>query len=545
MSKPTERAVWRETAAARSAPRNPLIDALRGLSILLVVAAHYGLLTLASGNGNRLVFGRSINDFGGAMGYYGVAIFFVISGFLITGMALKRYGRLPQIDFSHFWSLRFSRIMPMLFLCIVSMALFHAVRVIGFGFKDATSLAKTILSLLAFRFHEVLGTDPAQGVWSPLWSLSVEEMFYLAFPFACLCLNGRGALVWAMVLIMASATYFHLSGYAGPYSFLGCMHLMALGCLLALCRPERLRERLSPGQAQGLGLLLCAGAVVVFTWCILRFHPIYTSAWSPLLCGAGAGAVLVASSLLRFNRPATLILSPLTILGVVSYELYLIYWPWSRYVSAVGPMSLWWTFLLAVAAAILVHHGYAEPMNRLLREFFREGPAGPEAPEETARRPSTWAFLRQGIRLSLAPLAVIAALALGADWLKVRTFLVRIDAVGSVPAGLSEPLAGLWRSGVGDMVFLRHEEAGKVRIGIAHWGRAPELGAAWEAAELAGQELQIEFRDDGVVVSANHLVQVRTGEAPYFRYGLVRVATGDEGFADIEPQATSRFHRIR
>ena len=286
------------------------------------------------------------------MGYYGVCVFFVISGYLITGISLKRYGTLPEIDFSGFWWLRFSRIVPMLLSCCLFMIFCHICKVGGFIYKDTASLARTLASIFSFRYYEVAGTDPAQASWAPLWSLSVEEMFYFVFPFACLCLNGVGAVIWLYMMVFASALYLKLSAIGGVFSTLACMDLLALGSLVAVCRPERLGKTIPEVYRFRFGTALLLGGLGLIAFCTCRWHPFTAFTFAPLLCGIGAACILISSTLLNVGRLVALLLLPLTSLGVVSYEAYLLHMPCIRYldtVSSAGPAATLAIIILSYA----------------------------------------------------------------------------------------------------------------------------------------------------------------------------------------------------
>ena len=145
--------------------------------MLLVVVSHLGLaghyFNIAAVNlGHRSLI--SITD---GMAAYGVVVFFVISGFLITSLSLRRYSKLNQINQSEFWWFRFSRIMPMLILCICIIIVFNLYNLPGFTVASAGLLIKGISSVLAFRFNEIMGIA-LPGSWNPLWSLSVDCLLY-------------------------------------------------------------------------------------------------------------------------------------------------------------------------------------------------------------------------------------------------------------------------------------------------------------------------------------------------------------------------------
>jgi peptidoglycan/LPS O-acetylase OafA/YrhL len=187
-------------------PRNSGIDALRGLSILLVVLHHIGIRVplsqtlLARFLPQWLLEGLNFN------GADAVIIFFVISGFLITRRSHERWGDLGGISLGDFYELRLSRIVPLLLLVVAVLSLFDVFDVPRFVInKPGQSLSGAIASALGLylnRYEAIHGYLP--GGWDVIWSLSIEEVFYLAFPVACLLLGRTRLLAPALALLALS-----------------------------------------------------------------------------------------------------------------------------------------------------------------------------------------------------------------------------------------------------------------------------------------------------------------------------------------------------
>jgi peptidoglycan/LPS O-acetylase OafA/YrhL len=249
---------------ATTAARNPGIDVVRGLSIVLVILHHVAIrIPLRRGLLATVVPIRVLNALS-FNGYEAVFVFFVISGFLITTNALRRWGRLGEIDLRAFYARRAARILPCLLLLIVVLSALHLA-----GAKDFTivhsnqSLPRAILSALGLHLNWYEGrTGYLPGAWDVLWSLSIEEAFYLGFPLLCLAL-GRTRLLVPVLLVLALSLPAARAALAGneiwqEKAYLPGMAAIAAGVLGALGA-----ARWGPPRRWVLVLLSSAGAIGV------------------------------------------------------------------------------------------------------------------------------------------------------------------------------------------------------------------------------------------------------------------------------------------
>jgi peptidoglycan/LPS O-acetylase OafA/YrhL len=253
--------------------RNSAIDALRGLSILLVVVHHLGIRVplsqtlLARFLPHWLLQGVNFN------GSEAVIIFFVISGFLIARRSQERWGDLRRISLGGFYLLRMSRIVPLLLFVVAVLSLFDLFGVPRFVIdKPGQSLGAAIGSVLGLylnRYEGVHGYLP--GGWDVIWSLSIEEVFYLAFPLSCLLLGRTRLLVPALALLALSLPVTRAALTAGgneiwlEKAYLPGMSAIAVGVLAAMLvrripAPGRRAVRvLSLAGWAGVGAVLFAG----------------------------------------------------------------------------------------------------------------------------------------------------------------------------------------------------------------------------------------------------------------------------------------------
>ncbi len=371
---------------ARNWPRLDGIDLLRGLAILFVLMNHINMQLLFAhipytrGLPAQLAHSLVWN------GQQGVQMFFAVSGFLITSTSLRRWGGLGRLSLREFYQLRFARIAPLLLLLLAILSVLHLAGVRHFVVSARTGgLPRALLAACAFHVNLLearRGYLP--GNWDILWSLSVEETFYLFFPLLCRLL-GQGRMFIALLALFVVLGPFGRTLLAGSnqvwreYSYLGSMDAIALGCLTALLC-FRYRPRLGHTSLRGIGV---TGALLLLfslgfslqgaRWGLER------TGLSMTIVAVGACMVTLAAAQTGWQSPR--LLSPLRVLGQRSYEVYLTHMfvvviLFGHYASKARPLSTVPLLFLAVIVCAgglgeLVARLYAEPINRLLRARWR------------------------------------------------------------------------------------------------------------------------------------------------------------------------------
>lgn len=348
----------RSIAAAPGAGpgRIPGLDGLRAVSVLIVVAAH-AAIPLPVGAGT------------------GVTVFFFLSGYLITTLLRREFDRGGRISLRGFFLRRSLRILPPLYLVVV----------IGIALTLTGALAGAVTwlgvggAVLHFtNIIEVAGDPtaivPGLGV---LWSLAVEEHFYLIFPFCYLAVRRwlpgwAGAPVFAagclLVLIWRAILLFGI-GRDPALVYVGTdtrMDSLLFGCLLAVA-PVAGWSRLAARPATALaaavggGLLVIAGEHLPGLW---------SAAVGPTVQGIGL-FVLVGVVVAAPRMPLTRLLQlrPLVWLGVLSYVLYLVHRLIQLLLEQHTTLTTWpragVSLVLALLASVLIHRLVERPCARL------------------------------------------------------------------------------------------------------------------------------------------------------------------------------------
>ncbi|WP_162940287.1 acyltransferase family protein [Gryllotalpicola protaetiae] len=295
------------------------IQGLRALAVAAVVLDHAGLPGVGGG-------------------YVGVDVFFVVSGFLITGQLARRLGATGRIGFADFYARRARRILPasltVLALTAGGVLLFVPPTLRSQAMADAAAVALYAPNyVFAARGTDYLA-NPTPSVFQHYWSLGVEEQFYLLWPaligLAWLLLRRRRAAIGGVLGLLAAASFIAglvLTQTNQPWAFFALWPRaweLAAGGLLALAAP-RVARLLPSWAARFLGWAGLAGIVAACT--LFTADTVFpgTAALLPVLATV---AVIAAGEVpARGSVGGLLGLRPFQFLGAISYSLYLMHWP--------------------------------------------------------------------------------------------------------------------------------------------------------------------------------------------------------------------------
>jgi peptidoglycan/LPS O-acetylase OafA/YrhL len=367
------------------ADRLPGVDVLRGLAAMLVVLHHIDLRFRINGYDVQPFLPECLRQTLFYTGQYSVASFFVISGFLITRLSLRRWGSPQRVSVAAFYGLRAARILPLLFLIVGIASLLHLLKVQPFVIRpDRGTLGSALFAALAFHVNLYEGRHGyLPGNWDVMWSLSVEETFYLLFPLACLTLRKPAVFLLAFLALIVIAPFNRVSLEGiepwDNYAYLSCMDAIALGCMAGWLSERRPLDR-SRGH-----IALTAGIVAVLLIIVFRKTtkalglPATRADFTVLEIGMALWLLAMGSGV--GNRAFTRGTALLRAVGRCSYEIYLTHmfivfgffiafralFGKEAPVQGIYPAS----YALVLIASVLLGYGvsqwFSEPANRALR----------------------------------------------------------------------------------------------------------------------------------------------------------------------------------
>ena len=367
--------------------RSPALDGLRGLALIWVVTYH---------------FTSSAGPFPG--GWVGLDVFFVLSGFLITAMLLDEARVHGRVSMRLFYARRAFRLLPALFVMlgvwIGVLLLFHDTTWIaatpgGDGGGDPVDVGAALRQVgvvLLYGVNWMYALASGDAPLAHLWSLAVEEQFYVVWPWLLLLLLKLPAArrIWPVVVlaaISASLPFFYYDGGAGTDRIYFGTDTRAVGMLLGAVAALAWHRRRSTGiapHAPTLRAWLGLGTVFVF---------LFTVGNIPLKSLAGPAIMAVAAMQVvpyLVDRPSSPMgrffsSSVLVWLGQRSYAVYLWHYLFATWLN---PLSSWVSIPVGVTASLVaawLSWRYVEAPALSYAKRFRPAPPT-AAPATTERR---------------------------------------------------------------------------------------------------------------------------------------------------------------
>jgi peptidoglycan/LPS O-acetylase OafA/YrhL len=368
------------------------IEGMRSIAVGAVLVSHAGVPFMAGG-------------------FVGVDVFFVLSGFLITGLLAREVARTGRVNLSGFWARRMKRLLPasatvLAFSALVAYLSLPVTQRKDFGGDIVSSALYVVNWRLADRGVDYLAEDVGQSPVQHYWSLAVEEQFYLVWPILMLLIGLVAARAWKkgafIVLGVATVASFGYSVQQTADSpatayFVSTTRIweLGIGALLALAATQ---------VAQVPALLRAAGGwlgIAMIAYAVLVFDESTTWPGANALVPTVGAALMIASGLRETpGSPQRLLsLAPLVWIGGLSYSIYLWHWPILVGAQAKWPdLELRWVVLLMIVSVVPAYLS-----NRFIEDPVRFG---------TFFKPTGRAL---GLGLALTGVGVAIGLALNAS----------------------------------------------------------------------------------------------------------------------------------
>jgi peptidoglycan/LPS O-acetylase OafA/YrhL len=318
----------------------PDIDGIRAIAVLSVVIYHAGFKTLGGG-------------------YAGVDVFFVISGYLITRYIAQRIHD-DKFSLVEFYERRIRRIIPALFvLLLFAVAASFFTLLPADLYRFAKSVVATVLFVPNIVFWREAGYFGLSGKYKPLlhmWSLGVEEQFYIFFPIAMWIVSRWGRRATLFFLYFSFFACFALSIYGVAHRPNAAFYLvpfraweLLLGALIAVRAFLRIENSAIRNMLSVVGLVSMIASFFVYTP-----DTAFPGLAAALPC-VGTALVIYSNEISPTIAGSVLSFRPLVVVGLISYSLYLWHWPLlvfsQQYLGRA--LSSWETVFVVLSAVVV------------------------------------------------------------------------------------------------------------------------------------------------------------------------------------------------
>ena len=332
------------------------IQGLRAVAVALVVLAHAGAAGFAGG-------------------FVGVDVFFVLSGYLITGLLVGERLATGHIRYFEFLARRLRRLLPAMLIMLLTVLVVASVFLTAFemrmqarSFPFAAAWISNFFFAFAQRdYFQALRDD---DLFLHTWSLGVEEQFYLLWPWLVLALTGTR--IAANSLSDTGKFMLKAMGVIGAVSLIACVLLSSMNSMLAFyMMPARIWQFALGGMVfVGLHLAVdehteraerwalpagLTGLLLVIASAALLGDDISYPGWYALAPSLGAALLIAAGTVARGNAVSTLLgRRPLVWVGDRSYSIYLWHWPILVLANALGLTRSVTGVVLAIAVSVVL-----------------------------------------------------------------------------------------------------------------------------------------------------------------------------------------------
>jgi peptidoglycan/LPS O-acetylase OafA/YrhL len=364
--------------------RIPALDGIRGIAMILVLI-HHQLIPL------------SLNG-----GFLGVDLFFVLSGFLITGLLLQEFEATNSVSLKNFYTRRVLRLAPAFLIYLIAALIFTYEQHPEEFARELKLVGLSLVYLTNWRM--ALGWDYSLDPTAIIWSLSIEEQFYLVWPPLLLlllsCRIKRSHIGVALGLVVV-AVALHRAALWTNGAELNRMYYgtdtradaLFMGCLCAFLAQHRLPAKVK-STLRILGLSAAVFLVYLISTVTFTGQFLYRGGYT--LIALATGLLIWSINDCQQSWLARLLtFYPFRWFGLISYSLYLWHWLLLRNVSfyyLVGEWDAWAKFVAAITIAASSFYLIEKRINKLKSRFSYSTPR--IEPDATQQLPLVGPFVQ-------------------------------------------------------------------------------------------------------------------------------------------------------
>jgi peptidoglycan/LPS O-acetylase OafA/YrhL len=345
----------------------PSLDGLRAVSIFAVLLSHFFIRSSRGGALRNIWLAFAEN------GRVGVSVFFIISGFLITTLLMREQNRFDRVSLPAFFRRRAFRILPAFFFYVCIVAVLNSLGIIFVPYRDFWH---------AITFTTDYEKHPAWYL-GHIWSLSVEEQFYLVWPILFVYC-GRKTLAWFAALVIVVEPLIRVINFlVFPASKMDIKYmahdradLLMFGCLAALLfEDSRFQEGMKKAYRWKLPLICAVFLVIISPLIEIKGHETYLIVVAFSLQG-GAITLIMMYLIDHCDGVVGKVFNSRVVMhvGVLSYSLYL----WQELFLGAHAYSVGRRVLGLICAVLLAETSFyfvEQPMLRVRRRFETRRPA--------------------------------------------------------------------------------------------------------------------------------------------------------------------------
>lgn len=338
--------------------------AIRAVSVVLVILSHVGMMEAAQ----NFWLIRFFSVFNAS---FGVRAFFVLSGFLITTLLLEEVDTKGRVEIANFMKKRAFRILPLYLLLLFSLLPYFYYGRLWEPIATAT--------YALFLIYNFIPNEINVHYLSHLWSLGVEEQFYVVWPFVVAGLAARRSALVVLCLVVVAICFGRITIGYGSELLTHYPNRWTIPAIYPIAIGAGLAVSLRHPRAGAALCRLFSSTSSVLAGAIMICLPLATDSAAPVIEMTGAAGTALLISWIYTNQHRRLVMAlearPIFYVGTISYGLYM----WQGVLTGNGPYRQltgfppepWLGALMTIPVAVVSYHAFEKPIAAFGRRWVR------------------------------------------------------------------------------------------------------------------------------------------------------------------------------